>query len=1623
MAELSKAIARLMEERQQTAAAAPPPQHRSLLERIRERVAPGERAGAEAFARQLLARLTPEQSERYGDDALVALCAGAWRFVAAAGDEPRVRVFNPDLEHDGWDAPVTVVETLVGDRPFIVDTVREALHQAGCTVRLLLHPILGVERDGQRALAAVLPAERALRQESFIHVEVDPVPDTTLRAALEDDLRQRLGDLLLATNDYQAMRQATASLASELRTSQTPRPGEPPAEELAAFLDWLTEGNFVFLGYRAYTLAGEGPDATIGVQPGSSLGLMRKERSVFAQNPKLRDLEPSLRRRVQHGPPLVLTKTSAESPVHRRARMDYVGVRTYDAKGRLSGEKLLIGLLTARAYGEESAEVPLLRRKLQRLLQLEGAADGTHDHREIVNLFNTMPKEHLLAATAEELHHDIRTIRDAASDEVRVTVRPDQLERGMFVLVVFPRESFSAELRRRIEALVRRASGGTVLDQHVALEESEHVRLHFYLAAPPEALRNVRPESLQLEVRELLRTWDDRLRDALEEDGGLPQPRALARRYAGIFSAEYKAKTDVAQAVTDIHRIEALLAAGQPQIELVNPERAERTTLKLYALDEEVVLSDFLPVLENLGLRVFSDDPIDVRVPAGVVHLHSFEIGDATRAGADGAAPRLDLRRLGTRLADAILAHRAGRMVDDRLNRLVLSAELTWQQVHVLRAYANHAVQCGVGSRFTVYSALAHHPEAARALWDYFAARFDPSDAKLPRERLAGPLAALERGFHSSLEAVASVADDRILRALFAAAAATVRSNAMQRRDDEPVALKLESERIPHLPRPRPRFEIFVYGARVEGIHLRAGKVARGGLRLSDRPDDYRTEILGLMKTQVVKNAVIVPTGAKGGFHLRRRAGAAPTQSEVTAAYRAFVGALLSLTDNVVQGRVVPAQGVTYDEPDTYLVVAADKGTASFSDTANEIAERAGFWLGDAFASGGSHGYDHKKLGITARGAWECVRRHFRELDMDADRDPITVVGIGDMSGDVFGNGMLLSRHLRLRAAFNHQHVFLDPDPDPEASWNERARLFALPRSSWDDYRREALGPGGGVHPRAAKKITLSPEARAMLEVEAESLSGEELVRAVLRMKADLLWNGGIGTYVRATGETDAEVGDAANDAVRVSASELRVRVVGEGGNLGFTQAARVEYAAAGGRIDTDAIDNSGGVCMSDHEVNLKIALGPLVEAGELAPSERNRLLGELAGDVTEAVLRVNRDQARALSLDQVRSQTRLASFLDLASALERHGVLDRALHRLPDKETLRRRRGSFLGLTRPELAVVLAHVKLALQHQLLESPLPDDPQVERDLHAYFPRAVMEKYRHAVRNHRLRREIIAVQVVNGLVDVFGATFVHRIVRDTGRGAADVVRAWVTAAALVDLRALVEAIDAAALAPAAEQRVFALLESAFERACKWLLRGSAEEEPIAEVVQRLLTPTYELAAALPGVLRDEQRRRFEETAAELVELGVDATLARRLAAGRHLVEFLEIAHLSRELDQPLQLTAATFYRSVEVVDLDWVGDALRECAGEDRWEQRATEGLLEGLVYARRVLTREVLSHRGPGPLDGQLDQCLAAFQGDNADQIEEVRRLLNDVRSAPRPTLAAMVVVMREIGRLCGRDE
>ncbi len=1599
-----------------------------LLDAVTGHVPARERPLAAAFTRHLFEKAGADLLTALPLAHLVRIALSTYRFATTRGtEEPRVRVLSIGAAEADWDGPLTVIQTLLRDRPFIVDTIHECLREADCTVRRLIHPIFGADRDVHGAARALSAPGLIGHNESLVHVEADPVAHPDALAAL---LTERLRDVIRATEDYAAMRRRAEEIARDLRADILPPPWNRDAEEVADFVDWLGQHSFLFLGYREYQYAEHGDGLTAVVRHGTGMGILRAtERSAFATPGPV---PARWRRRLREPPLLIVSKTNAESPVQRRAHMDYVGIKDVSATGTVVGERRFLGLFTAKAYADEPTTVPLLRRKLATILESEGAAEGSHDYKAIVAIFNSLPTVELMASGVEGLRAAIKAIlttRSIGSTTPRVLYRSDTIGRGVFVTVIVPRDRFSDALYRRSRERLTAVVGAiAILEERLVIEESDLARMHFYLALPADAAPVIGRDELERAVGTLLETWDDRLRAQLRTQRSAEEAARLAARYSAAFPAEYTAATTDVAAVRDIGHLERVAATREPQVDFSNDDATPGVSaLRLYLLDD-LVLSDFLPVLENVGLTVLSADRLDIVLPdIGRIRTHTFLVQDQHGA-------RLMTEPATRLLTPAILLLHEGRLENDRLNSLILTAGLDWRQVELLRTYVNHGVQIGTApTRPALIRALVGAVASARVLWRYFAAKFDPTASGTPAERRTALLQPIEAEFFASLEAVQSVAEDRMLRGLFAAVAATVRTTFFAPRQSRqatengapaepgPIAIKLDPLRIPHVPRPRPRHEIYVHAPQMEGLHLRAADVARGGLRLSDRPDDFRTEILDLMKTQMVKNAVIVPAGAKGGFVVKPPRGATRTPALIVDAYRTFIRSLLGLTDNLVRGQIVPPRDVLCDDAaDPYLVVAADKGTATFSDVANEIATQEGFWLGDAFASGGTHGYDHKRQGITARGAWECVRRHFREMGRDADREELTVIGIGDMSGDVFGNGLLLSRHVKLLAAFNHLHIFLDPDPDPERSYAERERLFRLPRSAWTDYRPEALGPGGGVYLRSAKTLRLSPAARALLGLTGDDPPGEDVVRAILCAEADVLWSGGIGTYVKATDEPHAAVGDSANDPVRVNGADLRVKVVAEGGNLGFTQRGRVEFAIRGGHINTDAIDNSGGVDMSDHEVNVKIAFAAGIEARALTLEERNRLLIEVEPMITARVLAHNRRQALCLSLDQARSQTRLADFRDVMATLESAGLLDRQLEGLPDRETLRNRRAIFVGLTRPELALLLAHSKLALQQALLASSLPDDPFFEVYLHQYFPPPVAGRCAPWLRGHRLRREIVAVELANLLIDAMGATFVTRVTRDTGADAATVARAWAIAAAVSDATTLWQSLlaDASpALTPAGESHACTTLAAALERATRWIVETQPVDEPAGDLADRVRDAVGELLAALPHLLPAAAHDALRTAVETLVREGLPPPVAGRLAALDRLAEVLDIAYIAADVALPLRNVAEVSFRLADIVDFDWVRRSLSELPAEDRWERRAVEGLQQGLTYARRRLTRTVLASRDHG---APVDRCLAAYGTAHRSQLVKLSDIVNDIKNAPRVTLPALLVVMRELGRLAG---
>jgi glutamate dehydrogenase len=1607
---------------------------------LRQLVEPGEADRVVGFAEAFFAKAPPDFLQERSVDALAHLVLGAFRFLQRSRPERvDVQVLNPSVENEGWTAPVTVVRSNISDRPFIVDTIREYLHAEQLAIEYMIYPAPFVRRDAKGEIVEVRLAETGEPKESLTHVEVSQISSPKRLEEIEREVTRRLHDVVVATDDFQAMRDKVAKVADELgkRARTLPDRGSE-LTEIQEFLGWLRDGAFVFLGYRAYDLVDAHGRVEIVVEPGSGLGVLRNETvSSYADGVALESLDPSLRALVEEGPMLIISKTNAESTVHRRARMDYVGIKKLDASGAVVGEHRFIGLFTSRAYAEDAEDIPILRNKIRQILEETGVAPGSHDYKEIKTIFNSMPKEELFLASTEQIGADVITVLTSYhTDEVRVCLREDVLHRGVSAMVIIPRERYSGEVRKQIEHTLTAAFQGELLNFHLALEGGDQARLHFYLGAHPERLQRVRTADLEQQVRELTRSWPDRVREGLERVRPPDEARRLARRYGEAFSPEYQAATTAAEAVEDVLELEAMQAEGRTaSVAFANgtdsswvPGDDEVTQLKLYQIGGRLVLSEFMPILENAGLRVIAVNPFEVRgggVPSAIVYTFAVQ---------DKAGKPLQLERA-SGVGDTILAVRSGDLSNDIVNGLVLATGLHWREVDVLRAYTGYAFQLGaVPARFTLPSALLKHPHVARMMFDLFHVKFDPDRPTTVAERreAAGDVKA---AILTALQGVTLLAEDRALRRMVTLVEATVRTNFYRNGGRTPtrrsggvpyVSFKFACDHLSAIGKSRLLYEVWVRSSRMEGVHLRGAKVARGGIRWSDRLDDFRIEILGLVKTQVVKNAVIVPSGSKGGFVLLR----APTDPEKLGEegkeqYRTLMRGLLDLTDNLdPSGNLIPPERVVaFDEPDPYLVVAADKGTAKFSDVANAISAEYDFWLGDAFASGGSVGYDHKEVGITAKGAWECVKRHFREKGKDIQSEPFTVVGIGDMSGDVFGNGMLLSRQIQLIAAFDHRHIFLDPNPDPERSFVERERIFHLGRSSWADYDPKLLSPGGMIVPRGAKEVTLSgPVIKALgLPENTAPMDGEALIREVLRAPVELLWNGGIGTYVKSGEETPAEAGDPTNDAVRVDADELRCKVVGEGGNLGFTQRARIEYALAGGRNNTDALDNSAGVDLSDHEVNLKILLSPAVRTGSMTAEKRNQLLEQLTDEVARLVLKDNASQSLAISLDELRAAEAIEDFRDLITALEKLGLLDRASETLPTFEALVERQDAGKPLTRPELCVLLAYSKLWMKAQVLKSALPDDAVMESYLVGYFPpAAVAAAGKELLQAHRLRREIITLQVTNDLVDLMGADFVMRIGRDSGRPADEVVRAWVIAARLADHRSVLARLkEQDALLPTSVQYLWMQrLERVLERTTRWVLRNVPPEAPAVQVIESNLEGLAALRASFNGLVQGEDKELYESRMAEIKELGADDALAHDLITLRFLDQLLDVLRVAQETGADPVEAARAFYHVSGLLHVPWLRNAIFDSAEDDRWEQRAAQALIADLGRAHHKLVAQVMRIRdGSASVDQAAERLIAS----RASDVGRFQTLLQEIRSEPAMTLSGLSVAVREISLLSDR--
>ncbi|MEU4444050.1 NAD-glutamate dehydrogenase [Actinosynnema sp. NPDC050801] len=1567
---------------------------------------------------------------------------------------PVVRILNPTPAHDGWTCPATVVQVVTDDMPYLVDSVASELTRGGVQVQRVVHPIVVVRRDlVTGALQEVMPtADPAdppgdALAESWMHIEVDLLTDPDRARELETKLHAVLNDVREVVEDTDKMTGTALHLAEELESDPPPLPGHD-VRDGANLLRWLARDHFTFLGYRQYELIRDDPatdgEPALRAVLASGLGVLRQD-SLAARS---LTAGPDAGAQALSSELLVLTQASAQSSVHRSVYPYYVGVKTFDAEGNVTGEHRFLGVFSTTALHEDVLDIPAIERRVRDVIHRAGFPLHSYSGQRMLEVIQNYPRTELFSVDTDTLYQTVTgVIALAERRRLRLFLRRDPYGRFYSCLVYLPRDRYTTTSRLAMQEVLIDQLGGVNLEYSARVGESALARVHFTVHTDP--TRQAEPDSAHIQqlLAEAVRSWDDRMVEAVLDQGsglGAESSSEQGQRIAAAFPEAYKEDFTAAEGLADFRRIEAL-NPGDLDLAFYAPREVEpgERRFKLFLVGARLTLSDVLPMLQRMGVVVVDERPYELSRDDGVecwIYDFGLRIDQVTLDKLSGE----DQESVRTRFQDAFAASWRGEAEVDGFNTLVLKAGVTWQQAAMLRAYAKFLRQAGTPySQDYIEDAVLAHTEVATALVRLFEARFDPG---LSDEQRTGRTEHLVDEITAMIDDVTSLDADRILRSLLTLVQATLRTNYFVRDvDGNPrpyLAVKLDPRAIPDLPQPRPRFEIFVYSPRLEGVHLRFGPVARGGLRWSDRREDFRTEILGLVKAQAVKNAVIVPVGAKGGFVLKKPPAPTGDQgldreallAEGIACYRQFISGLLDLTDNLNAGTVLPApQVVRHDGDDTYLVVAADKGTASFSDIANEVSKSYGFWLGDAFASGGSVGYDHKAMGITAKGAWESVKRHFRELGTDTQSEEFTVVGVGDMSGDVFGNGMLLSEHIRLVAAFDHRHVFIDPDPTAAASFAERKRLFELPRSSWDDYDRSLISEGGGVWPRTAKSIPVSEQARVALGLPegVVKLSPQELMKAILLAPVDLLWNGGIGTYVKAGAESHAEVGDKANDAIRVDGADLRVKVIGEGGNLGLTQRGRIEFARAGGpdgrggKVNTDALDNSAGVDCSDHEVNIKIMLDELVRDGRLDQDQRNELLGQMTDEVGELVLADNYSQNAVLGVSRAHAAPMLSVHARLVADLEQRGALDRALEALPSPAEFKALEKAGDGLTSPELATLLAHVKLALKEEVLASDLPTIDVLARRLPDYFPSELRERFADAVGSHPLSREIITTVLVNEVVDGGGVSYPFRLAEELSASATDAVRAYTVVTAIYDLPSLWREIRALDTVVPTDVQDDMVLETRrlLDRASRWLLTNRPQPLAVGSTISRFAPVVAELAPRTIDMLQGHEKESVLEHVERLVGHGVPEELARRIAGllfTYGLLDVTEVAELAEReegegatgQERTHEETAELYFALSDHLDVDRMLSSVSGLERLNRWHSLARLALRDDFYSSLRAITIDVLRSADPG--DG-ADEKIAKWEQANASRLSRARAALEEINRVTKLDLATLSVAARQV--------
>ncbi|MGH1484930.1 MAG: NAD-glutamate dehydrogenase [Cellvibrionaceae bacterium] len=1536
---------------------------KEICESVKQRIPKKETNNFTTLISSFFSHINTDDLENYKDDDLKGLIETLYRYVQTA-PKGKTTLFNPNVEEHGWQSAHSILLLHHTDIRYLIDSVRNTLNQKQIKIHNVFHAYISVERDKKGAIKKIGAQDKASQDKSndelLLYVEVDHHSRSSDIKELNKAIDQTVIDVETVAQDYREMAGRIDTVADSLEVNSKDISAET-IEETKTFLQWLKGGHFTFLAYDEYETNKEG----ISPVANSGLGLFRQHNQPKAQ--LFEQMSQSQIEMASGNTPIIFSKSGHLSSVHRSAYSDYVVIKRFNKKGEITGGYRFMGLYKHNVYLNSANDIPVIRKKIQTILDNSNIPPETYNYAELSHILGTFPRDELFQADTDYLLDvGLNVLYIQERRKVKLFLRENVDKKFISAIFYAPRDRLNSRLREQVFEL---------LSQYIDIESSitstwfsesslARCRFVFKLNTPLETALD--EEALERKVIELARDWNEDLQVALSDAFGEERSVSLYRQYRHAFPPSYAEENSARIAVTDIERMQKLSEKNNGNLALsfyraISSDENE-LKIKIYHQGTQLSLSDMIPVLENFGLKVIEEYPYDIEHKSETFWIYNFTVDFPSN-------PDIEPESFRELLSSAFIAVWSGHADNDDFNQLILKAGLNWRQVTMLRAYARYMKQISFGfSQKYIATSLVNHTDIAKKLIAFFDCRFNPE--KNRSEKTAQRIIEQLEGL---FENVASLSEDRILRRFLELMQATLRTNLFQKAEGadykEYLSLKLDPHLIKEIPLPRPKFEIFVYSPRVEGVHLRGGKVARGGLRWSDRTEDFRTEVLGLVKAQQVKNAVIVPVGAKGGFIAKRLPPASDRDAfwkEGIECYKLFIRGLLDLTDNLKEGQVIPPKDlVRYDEDDTYLVVAADKGTATFSDIANEISNEYGHWLGDAFASGGSNGYDHKKMGITARGAWVSVQRHFREMGINIQEQAFTVVGIGDMSGDVFGNGMLLSEQIKLVGAFNHLHIFVDPDPDTASSFAERQRLFALPRSTWEDYNSKLISKGGGIFSRAAKSITLSPEIRKLVNSDKKTVTPTELISLLLKAHVDMLWNGGIGTYVKASTEQHTDVGDKANDSLRVDANELQCKVVGEGGNLGLTQRARIEYGLMGGSMFTDFIDNAGGVDCSDHEVNIKILLDKQVTDGELTEKQRNRRLESMTESVAELVLENNYRQTQAIALAYMEANRRTEEYRRVISYLESTGKLNRALEFLPEDDVLSERKSQQQGLSQPELSILISYVKADMKEALMNADLGDDNYLTQPVESAFPPVLVKNFGNEVRNHPLKKEIIATQVANDIFNHMGISYVDRMQQSTGASHSDIAKAYVAAKEIFSLNDIWSAIEALDYKVSSDLQYHMMLRVSrlVRRASRWLVKNHRSQLDVANLIKLYESSIQDLRKKLPSILPEPLREQWQVAKEELVSMGAPDALAGTLASCEYLYDFLGVISASNSLSKDINIVASGFFALAEKLDLDDFSDHLENrMPTTTHWQAMARESLRDDLEWQQRQLTQNMLSH-------------------------------------------------------------